>query len=544
MLSRNEKSVAYMCAEFGISNHLATYAGGLGVLAGDFVFTAGEDDFPLVGVGLYYKGKDFIQKIDYQGWQIDKDTDFDIDSSLLRTVEEQGRPVQISIPIDNGEVKIETYKARVGDRTLLLLLTTDIEDNPDEWKNALDELYWGDENTQIIQQIILGVGGFRMLKRLKISPSIYHLNEGRPGFVIWEIIREIMENEKISFNKAAKIAKKRVVYTNHTILKSGNLTYNPKNVKKHARVYSDLMGVKVNDLIDSGIDDEGKFCITQYALNNSKIASSVSKLHFKQSRKLWPGYKWVNITNGVNLGRWQHPYFRDSNISDEMLWKYHLKRKYEMMNTASLRTGFGYDPNRLVIAWARRIAGYKRPKLIFDDLERLKNIIKDTSRPVQLLIAGKAHTGDDYAKHIIQDIIRFMQNELSGHAIYVPNYDISLAIDLVRGVDVWLNTPEYGKEACGTSGMKASSNGVLSISIPDGWAYEVDWGGIGWALDKEESADSLYKILEEEVVPMYYKRDRNDLPFEWIERMKKSISLARDYSGKRMLEEYKKKLYI
>ena len=243
------------------------------------------------------------------------------------------------------------------------------------------------------------------------------------------------------------------------------------------------------------------------------------------------------------MPQWQYFEFANSQLSASDIWNVHRERKFKLAEIVLKRTGFGYDANRLVVSWARRVSDYKQPHSIFEDIDRLTTILKNQQRPVQLLFAGKAHVGDDTAKKIIQEIILFMQNELSGNAIFVHNYNIALAKELVTGSDVWLNTPEFGKEACGTSGMKAIANGVLNCTTPDGWANEVKWDGIGWKLDAKNVAESFYSLMENEIVPLFYNRTANGLPIAWIERMRKSISLSRKFSTRRMLDEYIKKLY-
>lgn len=243
------------------------------------------------------------------------------------------------------------------------------------------------------------------------------------------------------------------------------------------------------------------------------------------------------------MDRWQDSEMRSPSLSDENLWEQHMIKKKELADTVKKRTGFTYDPKRLVISWARRLAAYKQPKAIFKDIERLKSIIENADRPVQILYAGNSHAADPGSKSLIEEVIELFASKLSGNAIFIPNYNISLANHLTSGSDIWLNTPRGNLEACGTSGMKAISNGVLNCTVLDGWTYEVDWEGIGWTINPDNVAEDFYKLLEEEIAPLYFERDENGIPKEWVSRMKKSIELSKKFSAERMLDEYKKKLY-
>lgn len=541
---KNDNPTAFFCTEFGIDNDLPTYSGGLGVLAGDFINAAADENFPMVGIGILYKGKEFMQHITGSGAEEQRDSEFDHDTSFLRPTTKKSKPLLINIRLDNSEIMVKSYHIRLADNTVMFFLSTDVDGNPPEWISDMNTLYRGDTDSQIRQQILLGIGGIKLLNSLNIKPRLYHINEGRPGFIIWEIAAEIMKEENISFQNAWEKAKEKIVYTNHTLVAAGNLNYPAEIVEKWALGFAKNLNVNANYLIKDGLADANTFSITQFALNISKKQSAVSKIHAEHARNEWPDYDWIPITNGVHLPRWQDSDFRDTSLSDEQIWELHLTKKRELVDTVIKRTGFEYDANRLVISWARRLAEYKQPKQIFSDINRIKQLISNPERPVQLLYAGNSHSADPRAKSIIEHIIKLFASELSGHAIFIPNYNISLANHLVSGSDVWLNTPKGNLEACGTSGMKAISNGVLNCTVVDGWTHEVNWEGVGWTLDPEIVGGSFYKLLEYEIIPMYYQRDENGLPNKWIQRMKKSINLAEKFSAKRMLSQYKEKLYF
>lgn len=536
------KPVAYFCNEFAIDNDLPTYAGGLGILAGDLIHQAASDDFPMIGIGILYNGKHYIQHITGEGKEEKRDTEFDHDASFLRQTTLRGKHLEISIPTPTGEVKAKAYHVRLSDNTIQFFLSTNVDNNPSEWVSDMDTLYGGDADSQIRQQILLGVGGMRLLQALKIHPVIYHLNEGRPSFLIWELASQIMQKENTSFSEAYEKAKQKVVYTNHTLVAAGNPNYQLSTVRYWSEPVANQLGLNVDEAISPGAQDDG-FSITKFAMNSSSKHSAVSKVHGKYAKEQFPERKWVAITNGINLNRWQDSDYRNSNMSDRDLWEQHMIKKRELMETVVKRTGFGYDPNRLVVSWARRLAEYKQPKVIFSDLERLKGIVTNSERPVQLLFAGNSHAADETSKSLIEEVIQLFSTELSGHAIFVPNYNISLGNHLTSGSDVWLNTPRGNLEACGTSGMKAISNGVLNCTVVDGWAYEVEWNDIGWTLDADNVAEDFYHKLENEVTLMFYQRDEGGLPREWINRMRKSIQLSYKFSAERMLREYQKHLY-
>jgi alpha-glucan phosphorylase-like protein len=534
--------IAYFCNEFAIDNELPTYAGGLGVLAADVINEAAVQHLPMVGIGILYKGKQFLQHITKDGKAETRDSEFDHDTSFLRQTTKDGKPISFDIIPGRNEVLAKSYHIRFSDSSILFLLSTDLDSNPSEWVSDMDTLYMGNDESHFRQQLLLGVGGVKLLEILDIKPSFYHINEGRPEFIIWEITKNLMLKEGKSFDDAWSAAKEKIIYTNHTLVSAGNLSYPKKLVEKWAIPFAQSMKVDTNVLIKDGISDSQTFSTTQFALSISSKQTAVSKIHAEYAKKEWPNFNWIPITNGVYLPRWQDSDFR-RDLSDKEIWDLHNLKKKELMETVIQRTGFGYDPGKLVITWARRLAEYKQPKIIFSDIKRLRKIVTNSQQPVQILFAGNSHTSDPRGKEIIEEIIEIFSSELSGSAIFVPNYNISLANRLTSGSDVWLNTPQGDMEASGTSGMKAASNGVLNCTVLDGWTYEVDWNGIGWTLDPKNVAESFYEILEKEISPLYFQRNEQGVPIQWLERMKKSINLSKNYSSERMLHQYKELLY-
>ena len=516
------------------------------MLAGDIVLEAAERDIPLVGVGLLYRGDQFIQKVREDGWQYEETSPFRPESTQsIRVVELHGKPLDVAVHLAETTITVRAYQQRLGDYTTLFYLTTDIAENADPQRSILNIEYCCDIENQLNQQMVLGIGGAKILDKLSLRPSITHFNEGRPIFAHWEMTRQLMVRKKLTFEVANKQVTEKTIYTNHTLVPAGNLEYNTELIQRYAAPYAKEMDIDPQLLVTPGLLKEKQdiFSITQYALNVSSSAQAVSKAHGTLAKKQWPGYKWVAITNGVHMRRWQHRDFTIANMSTPQLWQAHLRRKTSLEREVRLRTGFGYDTSRLVIGWGRRVSAHKRPLALFADIDRLSTILHNTERPVQLLIAGKAHSGDDESKRMIQEIIIHMQTALAGAAIFVPNFDIDLAREMTQGCDVWLNTPQKDTEASGTSGIKALSNGVLNMTVEDGWAAEPDWNGVGWALDNKRVSESIYELLEGQVIPCFYDRGQDNIPIKWVEMMMHSINLARKYSLERMIEEYKTKLY-
>lgn len=544
ILPKGFSPVAYFCNEFAIDSELPTYAGGLGILSGDYMNAAALAHVPTIGIGILYKGKHFIQYITPDGKEEKRDSEFDHDTSFLRPTTIGGKQLTFTLPTPTGEVTVKSYHLRLSDESIVFFLSTNVDQNPEEWIRDMDTLYAGDTDSQIRQQILLGVGGMRLLSKLNIKPRIYHMNEGRPIFLIWELVKQLMNSKKINFEEAWELAKTQIVYTNHTLVAAGNPSYHIDAVKYWAAPFAAELGRQdPYDIVKEGHEGDVNFSITRFALNISSKHNAVSKVHGNYSRKQYPDQKWITITNGVHMDRWQDSDFRNGSLSDEGLWTQHMIKKQELAETVKKRTGIGYDHNRLVITWARRLAEYKQPKLIFTDIDRLKNIVMNPEKPIQILFAGNSHASDPNSKSLVEEVIEIFAKELSGHAIFVPNYNISLANHLTSGSDVWLNTPKGNLEACGTSGMKAISNGVLNCTVLDGWTYEVEWDGIGWTLDPENTANNFYDLLENEIATLYYNREENGIPTKWVQRMRKSIDLSKQFSAERMLLEYQKKLY-
>ncbi|HNQ16839.1 MAG TPA: alpha-glucan family phosphorylase, partial [Candidatus Woesebacteria bacterium] len=342
---------------------------------------------------------------------------------------------------------------------------------------------------------------------------------------------------------ALRLIKNKIVYTNHTLVAAGNMSYPISALTPLAEPYANKMEISTQQLLSLGSSgNPDSFSVTSAALNVSHVASGVSQVHTDLSKQVWPDYNWTNITNGVHRGTWQDSQIKLASEDSTNLWQRHYQLKEQLRDYVHATTGFGYDHHRMVVSWARRIAGYKQLSALFSDIEALRRIATQQGREIQFLVSGKAHFGDSFSKDVLKEVIQHFSSDLSGYALFIPNYNIEIAQFLTKGSDVWLNTPIKGKEASGTSGMKAISNGVLQITVQDGWTSEVDWNSVGWTLNPDDLTSSLYEMLQN-AQNMYFQKNDRGFSEEWVSRMKASIELFDRFSTERMLREYREKLY-
>ncbi len=537
--------IAYFCAEFGFDPNIPIYAGGLGILSGDTIKEACDQNIPFIGIGLMYRGYGVVQKINSDGLQYEENNLFDPVVVGLEHVYLDEMPLFIKVHLTELDVWVRVWKKSFSENVTLYLLDTQTDQNMPAERDITSTLYSGTPDTMLKQQLILGIGGVKLLNTLGVKPKIYHMNEGRPNFLHWEVIRELMRTHEISYQQAKVIARDKTVYTNHTLVAAGNQSYPVELLAMYSEYFAEKMGIDVHELLEDGVTAQAanQFSVTQAALNTSRTANGVSAFHTELSKSNWPQYNWVNITNGVHFPTWQSKSVKDASLDSRSLWQVHLQEKRNLAEFVKTRTGFSYNPEHMIISWARRLAGYKQFDLLYQDIARLKKILENTQKPVQILMAGKAHSGDTAGKQELQKIIQLMATQLPGHALFIPNYDISVAQMLTRGSDLWLNTPKMGHEASGTSGMKAISNGVINLTIKDGWAKEVNWDKIGYVLDENNLPLDLYSQLENNCIPLFYDRNSEGIPEEWVKMMQKSIELAEQFSTKRMLNEYVERLY-
>jgi starch phosphorylase len=593
--------IAYFSAEYGLHHSLPFYAGGLGFLAGDYIKECSDLGVPMVAVGFMYPEGYLHQKIRMDGWQENPDEILDRDAApIVRVLNEKGEQLVVKVPFIDPPIYVAVWKVAVG-RISLYLVDTDIEMN-DPWNRSIAyHLYIGDIEQRLRQEIVLGIGGSEVLNTIGIKHSVLHLNEGHCAFALLERIREKIE-EGMSFEKAAEEVRNTSIFTTHTPVPAGHDVFPFNLIDKYFGNYCQLIGLNREDFLHLGINPEepaAGFNMTAFSLRMSNYHNGVSRKHGKVARHmwqaLWPDKKEEDvpidsITNGIHIPTWTEPkmellfnkyigpdwledhdkqviWERVSDIPDQELWQLHYWLKIKLINfireqarrrwienrvnPINIITGGSLlDPLTLTIGFARRFAAYKRAGLIFHDLDRLKKLLNTRWNPVQIIFAGKAHPADDDGKRILQRIFNLAQDpSLGGRIAFVENYDEQLAQYMVHGVDLWLNNPIPPSEACGTSGMKASLNGVPHLSILDGWWIEGFNGKNGWAFggdtgDDVKDSEAIYNILEKEVIPLYYKVDDNGIPRDWVKVMKEAIkSTAPLFSARRMVKEYINKFY-
>ncbi len=572
--------VAYFSAEFGLDESLPIYSGGLGILAGDHLKAASELGVPLVGVGLFYRRGYFRQRLDEGDRQVERYPRNDASRLPLTLV--PMAPV-VELADDGGElvqVRLGVWRAKVG-RVSLYLLDTKVEGNPDWARDVTDTLYGGDRRNRLRQELVLGLGGVRVLRRLGLEPTVFHMNEGHSAFLQLERLRELVEEERLDAEQALTRLHSSTVFTTHTPVPAGNEVFDAELVRRHVGPLVARCGLSWEEFAALGrVDpDDERFGLTPFALRTSAHANGVSELHGAVSREMWHAL-WpdravedvpiTSITNGVHRRTWisdeledllghTAPNFeRARELSDEVVWEAHRGAKLRMLEFVRRTRGAGaLDPDVLTIGFARRFATYKRASLLLSQPERLSRLLADHRRPVQILVAGKAHPADEGGKEVIQRVVDFARSPLAaGRVVFLQDYEMTLARRLVQGVDVWLNTPRRPMEASGTSGMKAALNGVLNCSILDGWwaegyaperGFAIDGGAVAASDAEQDAADAeaLFAVLEEQVLPAYYERDASGLPTRWIEMMRHSIAeLGSEFGTLRMVAEYVERLYL
>ncbi|MGI8426743.1 MAG: alpha-glucan family phosphorylase [Actinomycetota bacterium] len=581
------RSVAYFSPEFGVCEALPQYSGGLGVLAGDHLKAASDLGFPLVAIGLLYGYGFFRQSLDANGWQQESSLKFDAATTPVRLVE--GAEVEIDLAGDPVVARI--WRADVG-RVRLYLLDTDFDRNSPEGRAITDHLYGGDKEHRVRQEIVLGVGGMRALQQLGESCEIFHMNEGHAGFLALERIRQFIAGG-LSFDEARQAVKATSGFTTHTSVSAGIDLFPRDLMEKYFSGWVKECGIELSDLLALGNDPstgaDAPFNMAMMCLRLAGRSVGVSKLHGHVSREifhsLWPDRQQEDVpigsvTNGVHARTWASPSFERiferelgpnwddasqdrwdqlRNVPDKELWEAKGIARDSLVKWAnghSILSAPNLDPAALTIGFGRRFAGYKRPTLLLSQRDRLQALLSDPRRPVQILLAGKAHPADDAGKRMIQEVVRFWREpKTNGRLAYISNYDIGVAQRLYQGADVWLNNPLRPLEACGTSGEKAVYNGALNLSIPDGWWDEMYDGENGWAIPSTEEtenpeyrnqreADALFDLLENEVIPLFYDRNADGIPTAWMAKVKHSIcSLAPQVSGYRMLRDYLKEMY-
>lgn len=596
------ESVAYFSPEFGIAEALPQYSGGLGVLAGDHLKAASSLGIPLVGVGLFYRQGYFRQELDADGWQQERYINLDPHSMALEMVQN----ARVELDLAGTSVAAEVWKAEVG-RIPLFLLDSDVEGNDEEGRGVTDRLYGGGAEHRLRQEILLGIGGVQALSAMGFEPQVFHTNEGHAGFLGLARMAKVMTEQGLTFDEAIEAVKASTVFTTHTPVPAGIDQFPRELMQKYFAGWADSIGVDFEDLMKLGHwpsdPKDAPFNMAVMGLRLAGRANAVSALHGTVSRSmfqpLWPGVPQEEVpidavTNGVHPPTWvsgemSEVYAREvgerwgeadelgwasiSEMDDRELWHAHEQCRERLINyvrsrlkQSALARGTSeadahwfdsvLDPFVLTICWARRFASYKRPTLLLADLERLRGLLLDEDRPIQVIFAGKAHPADEIGKEMIRNIVHFARREDVRHRIaFIEDYDIAVARVLYQGADVWLNNPRRPFEACGTSGEKAALNGAINFSIQDGWWDEMFDGENGWTiasaegyedLERRDAAEaaSLYEALESQIIPLFYAEFESGVPLGWVQKMKSSLaSLGPRVSAARMMKDYVTQLY-
>lgn len=535
-----KRPVAYFCAEFALSVNIPIYAGGLGVLAGDMVKEAADRDFPLVTVGLYYHEGYVCQVLDENGNIVEscKVTKPE-DAQLTPVVDQTQTRVTVTVPIQDRVVYVQAWKWERGNIPIFLLDTDMPQNNPSDRK-ITNRLYDLDKETRFKQEMILGIGGVRLLEALSIHPSIYHMNEGHSAMLVLDLIRHEMYERKMSFTEAKALTSPHIVFTNHTLIPAGDELFSNDLASAILSAYAKELAVPNPDIVALGLVQESSiFSMTMLSLRLAARINAVSKLHQKKAKEIWTDHPMDVVTNGIHIPSW------DKMQSHDTIWENHQENKRKLLLRIKKVTGVTFGEDELLLGWARRMVAYKRPFALFEKLSRFSSITRQASRPVRVVVAGQAPPGDTNGAELLQKLESLISNDLKGTAVYLPNYDLDLAQLLVSGADVWLNTPVVGFEASGTSGMKAALNGVLPATTRDGWVSEVELFGIGWVLDSDRIHEHVLDVLEYDIVPMYYTRDGSGVPMQWVSHMRNARDLIQNqFSATRMLREYIEKMYV
>jgi starch phosphorylase len=614
--------VAYFSAEFGFHETLPIAAGGLGILAGDHAKSASDLGLGFIGISLFYREGYFQQAIDVNSWQTEYYTLLNPKNLPLEPVlNDQGDPLVCHVEIGMQEVAFHAWRANVG-RVPVYLLDVNRPENEQHFRDLTLRVYGGDSTTRIMQEVLLGIGGVRLLRALGVQPSVFHMNEGHAAFLTLDLLREKIAAGR-SFEDAVKQTKAECIFTTHTPVEAGHDRFSPDLMDYAMRRFQSHIPVPFREVLKLGRvnvqNQQEPFCMTVLALKMSRAANAVSELHGRVSRNMWHslypdkpveqvpiGY----ITNGIHLAGWMKGTVRafwqrrllslqaadeaappppdwptqinspefwsrladPDFISDEELWALRYKLRRELIEFARRRLliqgqrlahgdFIAFDQllssDALTIGFARRFATYKRAPLIFQQLENIIRLTRDQARPIQFVFAGKAHPRDDDGKRYIQHIVHLSKySDLKGHLVFIENYDVHVARQMVSGCDVWLNTPRRPLEASGTSGMKAGCHGCLNLSILDGWWREGYDGTNGFGIGTDSHAESveeqdrvdsanLYKVLTEEVIPLFYLRDAQGIPHQWIQRIRRAmVTLVPRFTTARMVREYTEKYYL
>lgn len=502
-------------------------------MSGDVIREAADRHFPLAGVGLFYSDS----------------KDFGVAERRLKLVLDRHRNlITVEIPLQDRRISVAAYVWQERGMPVYLL-TTDIDLNDPRDRAITSSIYPTDKEKRLQQEIVLGLGGLRLLGALGIHPAVYHLNEGHSAFLALEIIRHEMEERLILFGEARNLAKDRIVFTNHTLLPAGNDVFSNDLIAANLTKFSEEIAVPVNEIVKLGLVQESNlFSMTMLSLRLAQTINGVSQFHINKATEIWPDHPMIGITNGIHLGTWDRAgvdgaidwFGQDSGLADR-----HRESKRKLLKYVEQATGQKWDLNWLLAGWGRRIVGYKRPKAIFHDVDRLGAIFRDKDRPVRLIFAGVPHLSDEDGRRELAEILEIIKTKLSDVVCYLPGYNFEIGGAMVAGCDLWLNTPAVGFEASGTSTMKAMLNGTLLATTRDGWLNEIEINRIGWELGDANPGTDLMDLLDKEIKPQFYSDRKSDPEEKWLNKMLAAREIiVNQYSASRMLKEYIERLYI
>ena len=600
--------VAFFSMEFGIDPSLPIYSGGLGILAGDHLKSASDLGLPLIGVGLFYHKGFFQQVLDKDGRQSENYPNINVENFPAELVKDKSeKPLIISVDLAGEALYAQIWEVKVG-RVILYLLDSNIAENTTEFREITARLYDGGRENRIRQEILLGIGGIIALNKMGIEPSLFHMTEGHSAFLSLEHVRNLINDKGKSFIQCVENLKKSTMFTIHTPVQAGNETFSLDLTKKYFESYSSKLGLNWEEFTKLGKDSlqPDVFSLTVLALKMAEYCNGVSRLHGETSRKLWQ-HLWkdmplnkipiTHITNGIHPRTWLSDElltalnkkessdiidgnFIDndigkalSQISDRELWEVrklcktrliaYVRNHYRELSGDSNRRNINQNnqeilsENSLTIGFARRLASYKRATLLLRDKDRLVHLLTDPVHPIQFIFSGKAHPQNLEGKDTLQELIKFtIEAGVQDKLIFIENYDMHVARQMIQGVDVWLSNPRRPQEASATSGMKAVMNGALNICTLDGWWEEAYQPDLGWVIGNGEESDNtesldmreseaLFELLEKDIAPLYYTRNNDNIPLKWIELVRRSISqLGGYYTSHRMLQEYLERFYV
>jgi glycogen phosphorylase len=534
------RPIVYFCAEYALNDEIPTYAGGLGVLAGDIIREAAEQNMPFTAVGLYYHRGYLFHDLYKDGIGIKSTgSKSPLSSNLTLVVNEQNKPVLVALPIQDTLVFAQAWLLKMGNVSVYLL-DTNIPENEEENRQITDQLYSPSKEVRFKQEMVLGLGGLRLLEALNISPIGYHLNEGHSALLILEIARHEMKKHNRVFEEELENTKNHVFFTNHTLVPAGNDTYSGELVSVLLSGFAKELQVPVSEIIKLGlIADSNIFSMALLALRMAGKINAVSRIHAKKAQEIWKEYPMIPITNGIHVKTW------DRIQSNEKIWEKHQDNKRTLLEYVNKVADVKWDENTLLLGWARRIVEYKRPFALFDKLQEFKELANSSNRQIRVIISGLSHENDIKGLEILEKMQKIVTEDLKDIVVYLPGYNMTSAKLLVSGCDVWLNTPVVGFEACGTSGMKAALNGVLPCTTADGWVAEANLNGVGWLLENENLPEDILAVLREQIIPLFYTRTDNGEPMEWIKMMKNARDMVlSQFTSAIMLKSYVEEFYL